>query len=237
MRYYPVYLDVRDRTCLVVGGGAVGTRKARTLLRAGARVTVVSPEVTADLEALAEEGRVRLHRRPYAADDMMDVFLVFGTTDNRALNRKISEDARHRGILCNIADQPDRGQFVLPSVVDRGDLLISISTSGKSPALARRIRRRLENDYGDEYALMIKLLGDLRRRLLAAGHDPRGHKQKFEALLDSDLLDWIRAGDAARIDQFLQAQFGTGVSWKALTGAELPEPPPLSGVHGKSHRP
>ena len=233
MRYYPVYLDVRDRTCLVVGGGAVGTRKTRTLLRAGARVKVVSPEVTADLETLADEGRILLHRRPYTVEDLVDVFLVFGTTDDRELNRSISKDADRCGILCNIADQPDRGQFVLPSVVARGDLLISISTSGKSPALARRIRCRLENDYGDEYALMIELLGALRQRLLADGHDPRGHKQKFDTLLDSDLLDWIRTGNAARIDQFLQTQFGAGVSWKALTGAELPEPPRGPGVRGK----
>ena len=217
MRYFPVNLDVRNRTCLVVGGGAVGTRKTRTLLRAGARVTVVSPEASADLETLAADGQIRLHRRAYTAADMTDVFLVFGTTDNHDLNRRISTDARQRCILCNIADQPDRGQFVLPSVVARGDLLIGISTSGKSPALARRIRLRLENDFGEEYALMIDLLGALRQRLLAGGHDPRGHKQTFDALLDSDLLDWIRNGDAARIDQLLERHFGAGVTWKHLT--------------------
>ncbi len=220
MRYFPVNLDVRDRTCLVVGGGAVGTRKTKTLLRAGARVVVVSPEASADLETLAAEDRIRLHRRVYRAGDMADVFLVFGTTDDRDLNRRISDDARRQGILCNIADQPDRGQFVLPSVVSRGDLLIGISTSGKSPALARRIRRRLENAFGEEYALLIDLLGALRRRLLNQGHDPRGHKQKLDALLDSDLLGLIRNGDVERIDQLLEALFGPGTNWKGLTGKE-----------------
>ncbi len=220
MRYFPVNIDVRDRTCLVVGGGAVGTRKTKTLLRAGARVVVVSPEASADLEALAAENRIRLHRRAYSAGDMADAFLVFGTTDDRDLNRRISEDAHQQGILCNIADQPDRGQFVLPSVVARGDLLIAISTSGKSPALARRIRRRLESAFGEEYAMMIDLMGALRRRMLADGHDPRGHKQKFDALLDSDLLDWIRKGDADRIDQLLETHFGGGVNWEDLTGKE-----------------
>ncbi len=220
MRYFPVNLDVRDRTCLVVGGGAVGTRKTRTLLRAGARVVVVSPEASADLETLAVEGRIRLHRRAYRAGDMADAFLVFGTTDDRDLNHRISADARQRGILCNIADQPDRGQFVLPPVVARGDLLIAISTSGKSPALARRLRCRLENAFGEEYALLIDLMGALRRRLLAGGHDPRGHKQKFDALLDSDLLDWIRDGDTDRIDQLLRSHFGAGVNWKGLTDTE-----------------
>ena len=220
MRYFPVNLDVRERTCLVVGGGAVGTRKTRTLLRAGARVTVVSPEASADLETLAADGRIRLCRRAYTAADLAEAFLVFGTTDDHDLNCEISADARRRGILCNIADQPDRGQFVLPSVVARGDLLIAISTSGKSPALARRIRLRLENDFGEEYALLIDLLGALRRRMLAGGHDPRGHKQKFDALLDSDLLDWIRNGDVERIDRLLATHFGAGANWTDLTEAK-----------------
>jgi precorrin-2 dehydrogenase/sirohydrochlorin ferrochelatase len=220
MRYFPVYLDVRDRTCLVVGGGAVGTRKAQTLVCAGARVTVVSPDATEKLRALAAEHKLRLHRRPYTADDLTDVFLAFGTTDDRELNRRISEDAGRRGILCNIADQPGRGQFVLPSVVARGDLLISISTSGKSPALARRLRRRLEHEFGDEYAVMIRLLGTLRKRLLRQGHDPRGHKAKFETLLDSELLEWIRSGDTERIDRFLCRHFGETVDWDALSQAE-----------------
>jgi precorrin-2 dehydrogenase/sirohydrochlorin ferrochelatase len=220
MRYFPVYLDVRDRSCLVVGGGAVGTRKAQTLLRAGAQVTVVSPDVTDKLQALADDHQIRLRHRPYTTDDLADIFLVFGTTDDRDLNRRISEDAGRRGILCNIADQPDRGQFVLPSVVARGDLLISISTSGKSPALARRIRRRLEHEFGDEYAVMISLLGTLRQRLLRQGHDPRGHKAQFETLLDSELLEWIRNGDTERIDRFLRRHFGETVDWHALSPPE-----------------
>ena len=145
---------------------------------------------------------------------------MFGTTDDRDLNRRISDDARRQGILCNIADQPDRGQFVLPSVVARGDLLIGISTSGKSPALARRIRRKLEKAFGEEYALLIDLMGALRRRLLNQGHDPRGHKQKFDALLDSDLLGFIRNGDVERIDRLLETHFGPGINWKGLTRKE-----------------
>lgn len=220
MRYYPVYLDVQDRTCLVVGGGAVGTRKTQTLVRAGARVKVVSPDATNELKTLAADHQIRLHCRPYTADDLKGVFLAFGATDDRDLNRRISEDARRRGILCNIADQPDQGQFVLPSVVERGDLLLSISTSGKSPALARRIRRRLENEFGEEYAVMIDLLGALRGRLLAQGHDPRGHKAKFETLLDSELLEWIRNGDTDRIDCFLRRHFGETLDWNERSPAE-----------------
>lgn len=221
MRYFPICLDVRDRTCLVVGGGAVGTRKTETLLRAGARVVVVSPAATDRLSALGDEGRIRLHRRLYGAGDLVDVFLVFATTDDPDLNRRISADARRRNVLCNIADQPGQGQFVLPSVVARGDLLISISTSGKSPALARRIRRRLETEFGPEYARVVNLLGVLRRRLLAQGHDPRGHKQMFETLLDSDLMTWLRDGDTDRADAFLVRHFGESVDWEEIN-AERP---------------
>ncbi|MBL0712768.1 MAG: bifunctional precorrin-2 dehydrogenase/sirohydrochlorin ferrochelatase [Desulfosarcina sp.] len=216
MRYYPIYLDVQGRVCLIVGGGAVGTRKAETILKAGAQVTVVSPEVTPRLAALAKADQIRLHRRPYTRRDMEGIFLVFGTTDDRDLNRRVSEDANRLKVLCNIADQPDRGQFILPAVVQRGDLLISVSTSGKSPALARRIRRQIENTYDTEYARMLDLLGALRRRLLDQGRDPRGHKKLFEALLDSDLLEWIKAGDTVRIDQFLHQHFGETFAWKDL---------------------
>lgn len=216
MRYFPVYLDIQDRPCLVIGGGAVGTRKAKTLLRAGARVTVVSPDATPQLAALAAEGRIRLHHRPYTDLDMEGALLVFGTTNDRALNRKISEDAQRLGVWCNIADQPDRGQFVLPAVVSRGDLLISIATSGKSPALARRIRREIETAYGPEYARLLDLLGALRQRLLSRGHDPQGHKKLFEALLDSDLLASIRAGDTERIDRCMKEHCGDTIAWENL---------------------
>ncbi len=216
MRYFPVYLDIQDRPCLVVGGGAVGTRKALTLLQAGARVTVVSPEATPQLASLAAEGRIRLKRRPYIDSGMENAILVFGTTDNRELNRRISENAQRLGVWCNIADQPERGQFVLPAVVARGDLLISIATSGKSPALARRIRREIESAYGPEYARLLDLLGALRQRLLSQGHDPQGHKKLFEALLDSDLLESIRTGDSARIECCLKEHCGDTVVWEDL---------------------
>ena len=216
MRYYPIYLDVQGCVCLIVGGGAVGTRKAEALLKAGAQVAVVSPEVTPRLAALAKADQIRLHRRPYTRRDMEGAFLVFGTTDDRDLNRRVSEDANRLKVLCNMADQPDRGQFILPALVQRGDLLISVSTSGKSPALARRIRRQIENTYDTEYARMLDLLGALRRRLLDQGSDPRGHKKLFEVLLDSDLLEWIKAGDTVRIDQFLHQHFGETFDWKDL---------------------
>lgn len=210
MKYYPVNLDIRRQTCLVVGGGAVGTRKVKTLLDCGAAVTVVSPEVTNPLSALAEENRISLKQRPYQASDLDGVFLVIGATDNMDLNRTIHDDARKRGKLCNIADQPDLCNFTLPSIIERGDLIIAISTSGKSPAFARRLRKQLSAQFGPEYAEFLKLMGAVRKILLDRTRDPEAHRRVFESLIDQGLLKCIQDGDRARIDNMLISVLGPG---------------------------
>ncbi len=212
MRYYPIQLDVRGRRCLVVGGGRVGTRKAETLQACGAEVVVVSPEATVELSAWAEAGRIHWRRRAYDPSDLEGVFLAVGATDDEGLNRRLSADARRRGVLCNIADRPELCDFILPALVQRGDLVIAVSTSGKSPALAKRLRRELERRYGEEYAWLLRLLGAVRRRLLAAQHAPEEHRTLFEALLESDLLERLRGGDLAGADRILESVLGPG--WK-----------------------
>lgn len=216
MRYYPIHLDVRGRRCLVVGGGAVGTRKAETLAACGAEVVVVSPEATAELSAWAEAGRILWQRRAYAACDLEGVFLAVGATDDEGLNRRLSADARRRGVLCNIADRPELCDFILPALVQRGDLVITVSTSGKSPALAKRLRRELEQRYGEEYALLLRLMGAVRRRLLAERHAPEEHRALFEALLESGLLERLRGGDLSGADRVLEALVGRGWTVEAL---------------------
>ena len=142
MRYYPVQLDVQNRNCLVVGGGGVATRKVQTLLKCGARVTVVSPDTGSELKELARKGVIVLKTRGYRRSDVDHMFLVIGATDDRDLNLQIFNDAEALGRLCNIADQPEACNFILPSVVHQGDLVIAISTSGKSPAFAKQLRKR-----------------------------------------------------------------------------------------------
>ncbi|MGI9569394.1 MAG: precorrin-2 dehydrogenase/sirohydrochlorin ferrochelatase family protein, partial [Desulfobulbia bacterium] len=148
MKYYPIHLDIKNRKCLIVGGGAVGTRKVNTLLKCGAHITVVSPDPTPQLTRLASEKSVTLKMRAYRSDDLTGMFLVIGATDDEALNRQISEDAERSHILCNIADRPEICNFILPSIVRRGNLVITISTSGKSPALAKHLRQELETQFG-----------------------------------------------------------------------------------------
>ena len=208
MRYYPLFLDVNNRACLVVGGGAVGTRKVETLLACGARVTVVSVATTPRLDALAEKGAVSLARRAYHADDLEGKFLVIGATDDEALNRQISEDAGRRNLLCNIADQPSLCNFILPAIVDRGDLVVAVSTSGKSPAAAKRIRQALQKQFGPEYGPFLALMGKIRDVLLAEAHEPEAHKDLFEELIDGGLLEMVRENRGDEIRDLLRRHLG-----------------------------
>jgi precorrin-2 dehydrogenase/sirohydrochlorin ferrochelatase len=216
MRYYPVNLDIQNQSCLVVGGGAVGTRKVRTLLDCGAVVTVVSPEMTHSLSVLADENRISLKHRAYHASDLEGVLLVIGATNNRDINRVIHADARKQGKLCNIVDQPDLCNFILPAVVERGDLVIAISTSGKSPAFARLLRKQLETQFGSEYAVFLKLMGGVRKILLNQMHHPDLHRRVFESLIDQDLLQCIRNNDKARIDAMLKSVLGPEYGYDGL---------------------
>lgn len=216
MRYYPANLDVKNRECLVVGGGGVGERKVETLLECGARVTVVTTLATKSLQDLASKGRIKIETREYEPSDMEGKFLVIGATDNEAVNEKVSKDAGERGLLCNIADRPAACTFVLPAIVRQGDLLIAISTSNKSPAVARRIRETLEKQFGPEYTVLLNLMGAIRQRLLAQGKSPEAHKQKFERLLDNGLLEQVRENRIREIDGLLQEVLGEGFIFEEL---------------------
>lgn len=213
MRYYPIQLDVQGRRCLVVGGGGVGTRKVDTLLSCGAQVTVVSPAVTDELRRLFAEGFIRLWERAYSASDLEGVFLVIGATDDEDLNFRISRDAAALNILCNIADRPEKCNFILPAIVQRGDLVLTVSTSGKSPALAKKLRRELEHQFGDEYAVLLRLMGAIRKRLLAEAHAPEVHKPIFEKIVHSDILRWIRDVRMQEVNRLLAEILGDG--WRA----------------------
>lgn len=216
MRYYPVNLDVKDRSCLVVGGGAVGVRKVGTLLSCGARVTVVSPEAAGALRAMAEDGKVTWHRRDYRTSDLEGAFLVIGATDNDAINQRISNDALSRNVLCNIADRPAACNFILPSIIERGDLVLTISTSGKSPAFAKHLRKQLEGQFGPAYQPFLELMGAIRSRLLAEAHAPEAHRPLFEKLITGGLLERIREKDTRAVNRLLFDILGEGYAVEQL---------------------
>lgn len=219
MKYYPINLNIKNRPCLVVGGGAVGTRKVITLLDCGARVTVVSPDPTTQLKNLAAEGSIQLKERPYQSDDVKKMFLIIGATNDERLNRQISTDAEHLSILCNIADRPEICNFILPAIVRRGDLTFAISTSGQSPALAKKLRLELETQFGKEYADFLRLMGAIREKLLSQAHEPEAHKPLFNELIDRDLIGLIKANNTKGINALLHDVLGEGFKIEDL----LPE--------------
>ena len=209
MKYYPVNLDIKNKKCLLIGGGSVGSRKAETLLECGAELTVVSPEVTKEIQTFADDGSLRLKKRHYKSSDIDEkIFLVIGATDNDELNEQIHKDAEQFNLLCNIADKPKVCNFILPAIVHRGDLIIAVSTSGKSPAFAKKLRQRLEKEYGDEYAIFLELMGAIRKKLLNCEHEPEAHKHLFEQLISKGLIDMIKNGKEAEIDALLTNLFG-----------------------------
>ncbi len=216
MRYYPVNLDVRNKDCLVVGGGSVGERKATTLMDCGARVVVVTETATKTLRDWASQGLIELKLKACKPSDLDLKFLVIGATNNEETNRRIYREAEARGILCNIADRPRACTFVLPAIVRQGDLVIAVSTSNKSPALAKKIRQQLEKQFGPEYATLLDLMGAIRRKLLAESKSPEANKRKLEQLLDEGFLDMIRQDRTLEVDARLEEVLGRGYTWDTL---------------------
>ncbi|MEJ5200300.1 MAG: bifunctional precorrin-2 dehydrogenase/sirohydrochlorin ferrochelatase, partial [Anaerolineae bacterium] len=185
---------------VVVGGGAVAERKVAGLRAAGAAVTIISPTLTPGLERLAEDGAVQAVRRPYRPGDLEGAFLVIAATDDRTANHAVWEEAERRGCLINVVDDPEHSNFIVPAVVRRGEITLAISTGGASPALARRLRERVEATIGPEYGILAELLAELRPELLR--RFPPGEPRLAAALrlVDSDVLEVIRVqgADAAR---------------------------------------
>jgi len=198
MRYYPLLLDLTGMHCLVVGAGEVGLRKIEGLLPCRpARITVVDPAPAgAELAALlASHADIAYEQRPFAESDMDGVRLAFACTSSRPVNERVGRAARERGTLCNMTDAPEDGDFVLPASITRGDLTITVSTAGSSPALARVIRQDLEDRYGPEYEALTRLLSGIRPALLALGHGSGENRKIFRDLAGSALPELIRSND------------------------------------------
>lgn len=210
MKYYPVNLDMTNKRCVVVGGGDVAERKVERLLECGAQVTVVSKSLTPVLKARKKTGQMDHIDRDYEDQALDGAFMVIGATDRNDVNERISKDAMARGLLVNIVDDPDRCNFILPSLVQQGDLSIAISTGGKSPALAKKLRKELEKQYGPEYQTLLVIMGILRKRILAGDQRAADNKAVFEDLVHSDILQAIREKDRGRVNTIIHDL--TGIS-------------------------
>lgn len=216
MMLYPVNLKISGRLCLVVGGGNVALRKIQSLIGCNARVTVISPRVVDEIRVLAEKGDIRLHLREYQPGDLADGFLVFSATDNPGVQEQIGREAAERNVLLNSADNPGRCDFQVPAKVRRGELLLTISTGGASPALSKLIREQLEEQFNDEYNRVISLFARIREEIVPVAGNSAANRILFQELLDSEVVDLTRKGEWRRVKEILAALLPVGVDVERL---------------------
>jgi precorrin-2 dehydrogenase/sirohydrochlorin ferrochelatase len=184
--YYPVFLNIRGKKCVVVGGGEVALRKVKALLDAGADVKVISPVLCLELTNLAETKIIFIEKRLFQPGDLEGAFLTVTAVDNNRDNLEVANEARRTGVLVNVVDDPSNSDFIVPSCLRRGEVTIAISTAGRSPALARKIRSRLEDYFGDEYAALALLVDEVRMEIRGRGIKVNG--EDWQKALDLDLL-------------------------------------------------
>ncbi len=201
MKYYPILLDLKGRSVVVVGGGSVAERKVLSLIECSADITVISPDATPVLKELSRQKRIRLLKRDFTTDDLNGALMVIAATSNRKVNTAVSYEAKKRGILVNVVDVPEECSFIVPSVVQRGDLLIAISTSGKSPAMAKKIRMELESLYGKEYELFLSMMGEIRARAMKDIKNESKRQGLFSSLVSSDILKLLKEGKVKEAEE------------------------------------
>jgi precorrin-2 dehydrogenase/sirohydrochlorin ferrochelatase len=198
-KLFPMFLKLATRPCLVVGAGAIAESKIASLLEAGARVRVVAPEATPQVRSWAQSNTIEWHQRPFQPIDLDGMFLVVAATSSTELHERIFEQATLRGVLCNIVDVPPLCDFYYPSVVQRGALQIAISTSGQSPALAQRLRKQLEDQFGPEYEEWLAQLGEARDRLHSTNMDPEERKRLLHQYASEEAFEaFLRNRDSKK---------------------------------------
>ncbi|MGR3174867.1 MAG: precorrin-2 dehydrogenase/sirohydrochlorin ferrochelatase family protein [Candidatus Scalindua sp.] len=188
-KFYPIYLDVKDKKCVIVGGGEVAYRKVCSLKEAGAEVVVVSPETCSEI---ANKTGITLIKKNYDEGVLDGALLVIAATDNEAVNKKVALDARERNIIVNVVDHPELCSFIVPSTINRGDLCISISTGGASPAVTKSIREELEVVFGSEYEEYLNLLTKMRSIVMSDIKDSAKRRKVLQRLAEKDILDIVK---------------------------------------------
>ena len=210
--FYPMFVDIEGRRCLVVGGGPVATEKVEKLLDHGAVVRLVSPEITPELAAMVASGAIAEHHaRPYRPEDLEACFLVIAATNLDAINRMVWQDAEAMNLLCNVVDVPPLCNFIVPSIVRRGELALAISTGGASPVIAKHIRRELEAAYGPEWEALVSLLRDLRDELKERYLDMPSRRDAVERLMETDVVQRLAEGDEAGARELAHRVLDVGV--------------------------
>ena len=237
--YYPVFLDLRGRRVVVIGGGAMGEEKVTRLLPYEAQVVVVSPDVTDEVAELADDGTIEWVRRPYRRGDLDGAFIaIVADTSDDAVNQAVSEEARERNVPLNVADVTELCTWITPSVARRGEVIVATSTGGASPALARRFREilngecRLESRHElMDFADLAPLLSDARKQLLDKGI--RLNLDHWQACLTDELIDLMQAGHIERAEKVLMDSLLVGTTCDCSDSVcamyeEMAQPTPVS---------
>lgn len=193
--YYPILLKLDGRLCLVVGGGQVAGRKASSLVTAGASVRIVAPEISGEAKTLVDANKAEWLKEEFAPEHLDGAFLAIASTDNEEVNKTVFNEAVAKAIPVNVVDKPDLCTFIVPSVTRRGDLIIATSTSGKSPAVAKMLRKKMENEFGEEWAVFLEIMGEARSRAMNSVGDQKQREKIFNRLAGSDMLERIKRGD------------------------------------------
>ena len=199
--YYPIFIDVEDRDVVIIGGGEVCARKAETMMRYGARVTIVAPDFTPEIEAWGNDGKLTLRRKRYESNDLDGASIVIASTDDTRVNEQVAADARARKVPVNVVDVTPLCEFIVPAIIEKGSVTIAVSTGGKSPALARTLKEDLHRTIGPEYAEVNDLLGTLREGAKKVLPTDADRKRFFDSLIAAGILDMMRDG---RRDEAIQ---------------------------------
>ena len=216
MSFYPVYVQLEEKKVVVVGGGNVAHRKVLALLECGAVIHLAGRALTPELQKMVEKKEIHFLGREFKDEHLNNAFMIIAATDDKDLNHQISTCAREKGVWVNAVDQPPDCDFIVPSILKRGDLQIAISTSGKSPALARRIRKGLEAQFGQEYEAFLSMMGRLRKEVLSLGLPQKENSRIFQKIVDSDLLENISDGFSQRMEAYLKNILPEQVNLKNL---------------------
>ncbi len=220
MSFSPIFLNLSDKKCLVIGGGQVAERKVLSLLAAGAQVTVISPNITENLQtlALARKGNNKIDYIPgkYSTGDIEGFILAISATGSKSVNELVRSEADKFKVLLNVVDSPEFCDFITPSVVNRGDLMVARSSSGKSPLLTKALGELLDETLPAELAVLTDILGAVRNKLLKKQVKNDKKIEIYNALIDSPLLEWIRASQRTKINELLKNLLGPDSSLSAL---------------------
>lgn len=204
MRYYPIFLDLTGKTCLVAGAGSVGLRKIKTIMTCSpAKIIVVDPYVK-NLEISENAGIIMHLQEEFKPVHLLGCHLVFACTSDPGINDQIVQTCRERNIWCNLAERPEQGDFILPGVFSRQDLIFAVSTCGCSPALTARIKKDLQGIYGPEYALLTRLLAGVRKIILPLNLTQEQNRVYFRKIVDSRVLDLLKSGRKQELTALLQ---------------------------------